>query len=61
MDRAADSCVLGFGSMCKQTGFLSGKGLSGEIKEVCFFECDSVYLNQFTALLTVLIVLVWSS
>ena len=33
--RAADSCVLGFGSMCKQTGFLSGKGLSGEIKEVC--------------------------
>ena len=31
----ADSCVLGFGSMCKQTGFLSGKGLSGEIKEVC--------------------------
>ena len=35
MGSAADSCVLGFGSMCKQTGFLSGKGLSGEIKEVC--------------------------
>lgn len=33
-NRAVGSCLLGISSLCKQAGFLSGKGLPGEVEEI---------------------------